>query len=706
LGHNETPASFKQVHEAVLVGSLGLIAQHDEKGKYIGPRNLRLGIFPGSGLAKRSPKWIVAVEVVETQRVFARCVAAVESRWIEAQAQHLVKKSFSDPVWSLKRGEVVAYESVSLYGLTLAERRPMSYHEVDPSFCRDLLIREGLVHGAVNNPPEFLRHNLQLIASIQDSEAKGRRRDLLISDDDVYQLYAKYVTESVCRVGDLGRWWKRLDSSVQKELFFTQEQLLRTESTRLSDNDFPNALKLGGVDLALNYSFAPGEATDGITMTIPVGVLHGVGAEPLQWSVPGMFPAVVEQWLRTLPKNKRKLLAPLPDKLEEIVARLLADNIYRQGRFLSALGSVLQDLYRISVDAADWDALRIPTHLQINTRVVDEQGRILAAGRDLNQIKAQLSNVETAASTQVFEVYERKNLQQFPDAEILQHVVVEEGMAPVMAYPGLVDADDGVQLKLFETAQLRDQANRLGYSKLALLQVGKPANFFRRELAKEKQLGLYFAGIGSAEILREQLMLNVAWYCYFEGRELPASADEFAQRLDAHRGDLNDIFRDTVRYLTDALQQRFSIVNKLDGFASSAYADSVDDIRKHIQRIVPGNVLQITPQRFLPLLPRFLQGVVTRLENLQGHVPRDRALIQQLQPLESRLAAIGGNELHDPGHLLELKFYVEELRLKFFAEPVSRQKISAHPLPPTQWKVSEKRVEAKLLLEERRVGLA
>ena len=706
LSLNDTPASFRQIHEAVLVGSLGLIAQHDEKGKYIGPRNLRLGIFPGSGLAKRLPKWIVAVEVVETQRVFARCVAAVESRWIEAQAQHLIKKRFSDPVWSLKRGEVVAYESVSLYGLTLAERRPMSYHELDPSFCRDLLIREGLVHGAVNNPPAFLRHNLELIGSIQDSEAKGRRRDLLISDDEVYQLYAKHVTESVCRVGDLGRWWKRLDRSAQEELFFTQEQLLRTASTRLSDTDFPNTLNLGGVDLALSYSFAPGEASDGITMTIPVGVLHGVGSEPLQWSVPGMFPAVVEQWLRTLPKNKRKLLAPLPDKLEEIVARLLADNVYRQGRFLSALGSVLQDLYRISVDAADWDAERIPTHLIVNARVVDEQGRILAAGRDLNDIKAQLSNVETHASTEVFQVYERNDLQQFPDAEIPNHVVVEEGMAPVMAYPGLVDADGSVQLKLFETAQLRDQANRLGFPKLALLQIGKPANFFRRELAKEKQLGLYFAGIGSAEVLREQLMLNVAWYCYFEGRVLPANADEFAQRLDEHRGDLNDIFRDTVKYLTEALQLRFTIVNKLDSFSSGAYAESVADIREHLQRIVPGNVLQITPMRFLPLLPRLLQGVVTRIENLQGHVPRDRELVKQLQPLENRLAAIAHNELHDAEHLLELKYYLEELRLKFFAEPVSRQKVIAHPLPPAKWKVSQKRVGEKLLLEERRVGLA
>jgi ATP-dependent helicase HrpA len=630
----------------------------------------------------------------------------VESRWIEAQAQHLIKKRFSDPVWSLKRGEVVAYESVSLYGLTLAERRPMSYHEVDPPFCRDLLIREGLVHGAVNNPPEFLRHNLELIGSIQDNEAKGRRRDLLISDDEVYQLYAKHVTEFVCRVGDLGRWWKRLDRSAQEELFFTQEQLLRTDSTRLSDTDFPNTLNLGGVDLALSYSFAPGEASDGVTMTIPVGILYGVGSEPLQWSVPGMFPAVVEQWLRTLPKNKRKLLAPLPDKLEEIVARLLADKVYRQGRFLFALGSVLQDLYRVNVDAVDWDAERIPAHLMVNARVVDEQGRILAAGRDLNEIKMQLSNVKTHASAEVLQVYERNDLRQFPDAKIPDHVVVEERMAPVMAYPGLADADGTVELRLFETAHLRDQANRLGYPKLALLQIGKPANFFRRELAKENQLGLYFAGIGSAEVLREQLMLNVAWYCYFEGRELPASADEFQQRLDEHRGDLNDIFRDTVRYLTETFQLRFSIVNKLDSFSSSAFVESVADIRQHIQRIVPGNVLQITPMRFLPLLPRFLQGVISRIDNLQGHVPRDRDLVKQLQPLENRLAAISNNDLHNAEHLLELKYYLEELRLKFFAERVSRQKVVSHPLPPSLWKVSEKRVVEKLLLEERRVGLA
>jgi ATP-dependent helicase HrpA len=410
--------------------------------------------------------------------------------------------------------------------------------------------------------------------------------------------------------------------------------------------------------------------------------------------------------LRTLPKSKRKLLVPLPDKIDEIVARLSITDVYRQGRFLSALASILEDLYRISVNVADWNVQRMPQHLLININVVDDQNRILAEGRSLNKIKSQLLQADKKSVAQVFHSFEVEDIQQFPESDLPNHVVVEEGAAPVMAYPGLADGGAGVQLKLFATAQLRDQANRLGYPKLALLQIGKPANFFRKELAKEKQLGLYFAGIGSAEELREQLMLNVAWYCYFEGKDLPVTSEQFARRLDAHRGELNEVFRDTVKYLKEVFKLRFIIVNKLDEFSSAAYSYSVDDMRIHLQRLAPGNVLQITPKRFLPLLPRYLNGLIVRIGNIQGHVLKDRSLIEQIQPLEKRLAAICANDLHDPLHFLELKYYIEELRLKYFAESISRQKVNMHPLPPAKWKVSEKRVDEKLLAEERRVGLA
>ena len=357
-------------------------------------------------MAKRSPKWIVTAEIVETRRVFARCVARVESPWIEARAQHLLRQRSSDPVWSLKRGEVVAYESVSLYGLVLVERRPVAYHSIDPVFCRDLLIREGLVRGGVQDPPTFLRHNLELAAQILDAEAKGRRRDLLISEEDLAGKYDKLIPRHVCRVSDLRHWFKKLTSERKRALFFDEKALLRRDDIALQETDFPSYLQVSDLELPLKYRFAPGQPDDGITVIIPVGVLPSINAELLEWSVPGMLPGVVEFWLRSLPKNKRKLLAPLPDKMPQLTERLLRPQTYRQGRLLTVLSQLLGDLHRIDVTAEDWDKGRLPEHLRIRCAVVDEHAKELAADRDLQQIKNKLANkLESTAAD--FSAYEQ-----------------------------------------------------------------------------------------------------------------------------------------------------------------------------------------------------------------------------------------------------------------------------------------------------------
>lgn len=708
---NTEPASYRAVHESILSGSLSLVALHDERGHYQGARNLKMRIFPGSALAGRTPKWLVAGEIAETTRVYARQVAAVEAAWIERQAQHLVKSQFSEPFWSAKRGEVLAYKNVSLYGLRLAERRQVSYASVDPVVCRDLFIRDGLVAGQLADPPDFLSHNLQQMARIEDLEAKGRRRDLLISDDEIYAFYADQIPAHIVRAADLRKWLRAGHAERTQNLFLDEAFLLRTVDGRVGESDFPSELALGNLQLALKYKFAPGEPDDGVSVRVPVGVLAGVGAESLEWLVPGLLAALVEQWLRTLPKHKRRLLVPLPDKVDEFCRQLLKPERYRQGRLLAALTTLIADRYKVSVSEADWDRTRIDPHLLMRIEVLDEHGKVLDADRDIRELKRRLAQQgDDVPQQQVVQAFVQQGLSEFPATDLHHHEVLGRANAPVIKYPGLVDQQDHVDLELFDTQRERDQAHRRGLQRLALLQLGKVSGYFRKELDKHPRLGLHYASLGNAQQLKDELLRNIVWYCFFESRPLPESAQQFAELLDAGRGELAAVFERTVSLFAEIMALRFECVTALNELTSSAYDRCKGDITAQLDSLVPADVLAATPSRFLPLLPRYLSGTLRRIQHLPGHVPKDLRQIKEIAPLYDRLSKITEQELADLQRCDELRYYLEELRLTLFAETLARQKVAQHPLDSAyfgaNWKPSLKRVGAVLLAEEQRVGLA
>jgi ATP-dependent helicase HrpA len=707
---NSQRAGFQQIHEAILSGSLSYIAQHDEEGKYIGARNLKLQIFPGSGLARKRPRWLVASEIVETTRVFARNVGFVEPAWIERQGRHLVRRNYSEPFWSLRRGEVMAFESVTLYGLRLAERRRVSYQRQDPAICRDLFIREALIAGRVKQPPAFLAHNLLQIAQVHDLEAKGRRRDLLVNDDELYAFYDANIPSQISRAQDLLKWARRAKAEELDAVTLSVEMLLQGIDPRgaLGEADFPSELVLGDLKLPLKYRFAPGEVDDGVSVDIPVGVLHGVGAEPLEWLVPGLLPNLIEQWLRSLPKSKRRSLAPLPDKLDELVHALIRPEVYRSGRLLTRLAGLLEDRYQLSVGETDWDRDRIDSHLLLYVRIVDETGAVVAASRDIREIKASLT---TAPAEEVVIQEDFQDMRTFPAALVLEaERLVGVGAGAQLKFPGLVDAGEHVDLFFFETAPARDVAHRDGLTRLAILQLGQTGQYFRRELDKHPALGLHFASLGSARDLKDELLRGVVWYCFFDGRPLPATETDFAGILQHGRGNLGTIFADTVATFAEIMALRFACRRDVEKLPGDAFMPSREDLLEHIDRLAPRSVLRQTPHRYLRLIERYLRGVERRITQLPGRVPKDRALMAELSPLSDRVERLRQTEMFEQIRYEDLRILLEELRLKMFAEPISRQKVINHPLDQAffgaNWKVSTKRVAGIVLEEERRVGLA
>ena len=692
---NEVPADYAAVHRSILAGSLSLIGLLDEKGQYLGPRNLRFRVFPGSTLARATPRWLMAAEILETSRVYARSVAAVDAPWIEEAAGHLLKRSYSEPHWNPKRGEVIAEESVSLYGLPLVERRAVAYARIDPVISRSLLIREGLVRGAMPRPLPFLTQNLGLQTDLTEREAKGRRRDLLVSEEAIADLYDERLPAEATSAAALERWWRKATPAEQARIIFSEADLTLTASA-LAETDYPSELVMRGSAFALKYRFAPGEIDDGISLRTPVGLLEAVDASALEWSVPGFLPLVVEAWLRSLPKSLRRPLAPLPDKVPAILALLERPDRYRQGRFTQALGTALRELHGISPGADDWSAERVDPHLLINVQVLDEKGKLIAQGRDVNALRAQFAErLQARMGAGLREQIEVRGLERFPaDVNPTTSLRIDDGAGPIAAYPALVAAEDRVDLRLFPNEQAQREANLSGYPWLALARLGPTTRGLRRVLEKERDLGLHYASLGTARALTDAVLKGVTWYCFFEGRALPASAAEFEARLEAHRSEAPRWLERVLVALRPVLAARFELVKRLDALTSPPLAPVVADARAHLARLVPADLLVHMPSRFLPEWPRYLEGLRYRLDHLQGRLPRDEAARAVLSAFEARLGRLRSAPLCPMDDWQEMRFALEELRIGLFAEPLG-----------TRGKVSPQRIERELLLLERGAGL-
>ena len=693
---NAQAADVASLHQAILPGCLSLIGQHDEKGRYVGARNLKFRIFPGSYVSGRTPRWIMSAEIAETNAIYARTVAGVEPGWIERAALHLIKRAYSEPHFSSKRGEVLAYETVTLYGLTLADRRRVAYSRLDPVVCRKLFILDGLVRGGLATAYDFLTHNHELVLSILELEAKGRRRDLLASEEAQIEFYETCLPNEVMSNASLSRWLRKAHTDAKNALFMNKEALLRRLDVGYAEADYPSALSVGGLNLDLKYRFAPGEPDDGISVRVPVGVLNAVSEEDLEWSVPGMFPALCEQWLKSLPKHTRKHLAPVPDKVVEICPVLLSGARYRKGRVLPAIADAVAQVHGVTIGAGDWEAQRLDQHLLINIQVIDEKGGLLAQGRDLAILRRRFEEtVKAKVRSGAGDQFEARELTAFPaEIEIPAEVTIDDGSRSVIAFPAIVDGSSSVSVKLQSSRALAAQVNRSGYPRLAWLQLGSVARYFVKEIKARKTLGLLFASLGDAKTLTDQLMLGIAWYCFFEDQTLPVTKAEFEARLKKHRPDLAQVFERTVEDLESILRLRFDLVRLLDQSTSPAYSDAVADLRTQLDDLIPADLLKNTPSRFLIDIPWYLTGCIYRLEHLQGKIDKDWQAIDMVTNFKQRINAVAGKNTADPEQLQVVRFDLEEVRVALFAEPLTRR-----------GQASVKKLDRKLGEIERRVGL-
>jgi ATP-dependent helicase HrpA len=674
----EDLAEGQHVHTALLAGLLSHIGLKDtDKREYLGARGAKFAIFPGSALFKKQPRWVMSAELVETSRLWGRVNARIEPEWAEKLAPHLVKHSYSEPHWEKKQGAVMAYEKVTLYGLPIVPRRKVGYAKVDPVLCRELFIRHALVEGDWDTHHSFFAENAKLLAQIEEIENRARRRDIAVDDETVYALYDARIPADVVSARHFDAWWKKARRTDPALLTFTRELLVNAGRDTIDPNAFPDAWLAGGVRLPLSYQFEPNSTADGVTVRVPLALLNKLDPEDFGWSVPGFRKEVVIALIRALPKALRTNFVPVPDWAEAVLDRVPA----RRGPLPDAIGAELRRLTGTVVPRDAWRPDQVPDHLRVNFRVVDEQDAVLGEGRDLEVLRRSLApKVQATISAAAGDV-ERRGLTTNDFGVLPRRVAQMRGGYEVTVYPALVDEGDSVAVRVFESEPEQRAAMRAGTRKLLLLTLPPAARYLQGRLDNRAKLELSRANPyrSIADLLDDCAGAAVDKLVADAGGPVWSSV-EFASLRDAVRQDLVDGTANVVTQVQAVLATTYDVEQRLRGLKDPGLIPALADIRQQLRGLVHAGFVTETGWRQLHHLPRYLRGIVHRLDRLGGNLARDRQLMAQIHEIESEFRELRA-DLPDDDRLHEIRWMIEELRINLFAQVLG-----------TAYPISDKRI--------------
>ncbi|NAS21522.1 ATP-dependent RNA helicase HrpA [Herbidospora sp. NEAU-GS84] len=676
---NTADADPQRVHLSLLAGLLSHIgvkdvAKKDQPGgrrpmtEYIGARNARFAIFPGSALARQQPQWVMSAELVETSRLWARVNAKIEPSWIEPLAQHLVKRTYSEPHWEKDQAAVMAYEKVTLYGVPIVTERKVNYGRIDPELARELFIRNALVEGDWRTHHRFFHENRKLLAEAAELEEKARRRDIVVDDETLFDFYDQRIPNDVVSGAHFDAWWKKQPD--KSSLTFTPEMLVN-ENSGVSAQDYPDAVRQGGHRMRLTYQFEPGTEADGVTVHVPLSVLNQVTDAGLDWQIPGLREELVTALIRSLPKHLRRNFVPAPNYAKAVLAQVKPGS----EPLLDALERELLRQTGVAVPRDAWNVEALPDHLRVTYRVVDDNRRTVAEDKDLQGLKRRLAPKIRETLSEAADTLERTGLTSWTIGTLPK--VFEQGR--LKAYPALTDQTTSVAVRMYETAAEQERAMWAGTRRLVLLNVVNPAKQILRGLSTAEKLSLSRSPHGGAPALFDDCVACAADKLIADAKGPAWDELAFTALLDQVRADLYSVTWETVTRVEKVLGVWHAVQNRLQG-----PPDIVADVNDQLSSLVyPGFVLE-TGYRRLPDLHRYLRAVERRLEKLPDDVHRDRTLMHQLHDLEDDyrdlVAGLPPARRTAPA-VGEIRWMLEELRVSFFAQqlgtptPVSEKRI-------------------------------
>jgi len=683
---NDQPADPRAVHVSLLSGLLSHIGVKDvpkrEAGKrqateYLGARGAKFAIFPGSALFRKPPQWVMAAELVETSRLWGRIVARIEPEWAERLAGHIVKRTYSEPHWEAKRGGVVALEKVTLYGVPVVAARKVDYGRIDPELSRELFIRHALVQGEWTTHHGFFHHNRALLDEVAELENRARRRDIVVDDDTLYDFYDQRVGPEVVSARHFDTWWKKTRHS-RPDLLTFDKAMLVNDRADVSPDAYPDQLTRGGVALPLTYRFEPGAAVDGVTVRLPLPALATVPDDALSWQVPGLRTDLVVALIRSLPKPVRRNFVPVPDVAAAALAGIDPDE-----PLLPALERELRALTGVVVPREQWQLDQVPEHLKLTFRVVDEDDRELASGKDLARLKQQLRGQLRQSLAAAAANLARTGLTTWDLDELPRSVQRRQAGITVTAYPALVDKGDSVAVEILDTPGRQELAMRAGIRRLLLLAVPSPVKLLQRGLTNAEKLTLTRNPHGGvAPLLADCISAAVDHLVASAGG--PAwDAKGFARLVDYVRKYLGETVFDVVREVRAVLDAAQDVELRLAGIRGAAFEESLADVRAQLAGLVHAGFVTEAGAARLSDLHRYLQGISRRLEKLTTNLDRDRDWMDRVHRVHAEYRELRGLLPADEPHpeLDEVRWMIEELRLSYFAQNI-----------PTRHTVSDKRV--------------
>ncbi|QJR79474.1 ATP-dependent RNA helicase HrpA [Alteromonas pelagimontana] len=689
MGVSKQEADYQAVHQAICSGLLSHIGFKDKDREYLGARNSRFMIFPGSGLAKKQPKWVMSAELVETSKLFARMNAKIDPVWVEALAKHVSQSSYSEPHWSKKRGAVVAFEKVTLFGLPIVAKRAVTYSKIDPATCHDLFIREALVNGDTRMQFDFLLNNQALLEQADDLEKKTRRRDLVVEEQTLVDFYAEKIPVDVNSEAAFRKWFKR--QSDPATLQFTEEDVYRQQPTAV-ENAFPDKWKQGNITLPLTYHFLPNAPDDGVTVNIPLPLLNQVEDVGFDWQVPGLRHERIVALIKSLPKRLRRNFVPAPNFADAVLADIAPyDKNNRPISLLDAVSNKLRKMTGVTVDAEEWNLSQLDTHLIMHFAVVNDKKDTIARGDDLHALKRECqgqvqSTFEEAATPEL----ERKNIENWDFEQLPDTFVQKMGGFEIQAFPALVSKGNTVDIELVEDADKAARLHRHGVNILIKNAMPSPLNYLQSKLPNKAKLGLYFNPFGQIKPLVDDCILAGidALAAKFKREHNTDIRDEatFKRCVDVVRADINDTVLNIARQVESGLTLAHQCQKQMKGNVPLTMVSALGDIKQHLQSLVyPGFVSEIGYDK-LDDWNRYIKALAKRLEKLPIDPNKDR--LQQLS-LEKVIAEYEKTvkkypEGKAPQELLDTRWMIEELRVSLFAQqlgtayPVSAKRILNH----------------------------
>jgi len=721
---NTQPASYEQLHLSMLAGLLGNVgAKSDEEDWYLGARGIKFYKHPGAHLNKKPGRWIIASELVETTRLFGRGIAAIEPQWLEQMGGHLLKKQLLDPHWEKKTAEVVALERATLYGIVVYNNRRVNFGKVDPHAAREVFIREALVGGNWETKLPFLAANQKLIAKVEELEHKSRRQDVLVDDELIYAFYDQQLPPEVCSGHSFEAWYRDESKKQPNLLQLTREELMRHEAAGITTNAFPKTVRLGGVDCAASYLHEPGDARDGITVTIPLFVLNQVSDERCEWLVPGMLKDKIQALLKSLHQRPRSRFVPLPESATRLAALLGAPERFGTGSLTDVLLKQVRDETSLDVKRADFKLDMLSPHLFMNFRVVDEHGRQLGHGRNLGALKAEWGAkargafqalaglkldgavAETGKSESKVPVALDAKAQAAiksgvkgatqptppPNAtpsapagqryttwtfgELPELMEIKKAGQTLIGFPALIDGGDAVTIEVFDEPEVAAAKHRAGLRRLFALQIKDALKYLEKNIPDLQKMAVAYmqvgrspdgTGGGTQEALRTQI-IDVALDRAFLLDPLPTDEFAFKRRVEEGRGRLTLIANEVARLAATILTEYAAAARKIKDTKNAP--EATQDAQQQLQRLMPKNFVAAAPWAQLAHYARYLKAITLRLDKVRADPARDAAKLAELRPQEQRYwRLVAERKGVVDARMQELRWLLEELRVSFFAQ--------------------------------------